>query len=253
MICKNCGATFPDNLPKCPYCSEFHYPGAQKEYMGKLNRMKEDLDDLHEEVPKMYSSELRSQAKHARKIALIIAGIFAALILLFAVIFLISNSAGERDAKAVLLFTKEAYPIADEFYNAGDFEGLLDFYHTSITENENADFYSWDHYPFLICYENYCIFMESAHKIGTKDFSAFDMQELFYCYISNRCYQKGYPLDEADQQIISSFEEEMESFINALHLNDEEYKEFNDFLNTKEYPSWDEIEDFSKKVYKRMY
>ena len=36
MICKNCGAHFDDNLPKCPYCGAFSYIGARKEYMEKL-------------------------------------------------------------------------------------------------------------------------------------------------------------------------------------------------------------------------
>lgn len=51
MICKNCGAHFDDLLPKCPYCGEFHYAGAQKEYMDHLEDMKDDLEDLSEAFP----------------------------------------------------------------------------------------------------------------------------------------------------------------------------------------------------------
>ena len=163
------------------------------------------------------------------------------------------NSVGSRDEKEVLLFTKEAYPIADDYYEAGDYEGLLDFYYASIEENENADFYNWEHYSFLMCYENLCIFRESADKLGSDDFSDFDMHELFYCYISNRYYQKGYPMIEADQLLAAEFEDEMEAVIDSLHLTEEEQKTFNDFLNANEYPSWEEIEDFSKNIYKRLY
>lgn len=253
MICKNCGGHFDDNLPKCPYCGAFHYAGARKEYMGKLEGIKEDLDDLHETVPEMYTTEFKKQAKHVRKIVLIIVGILSALALLFFASVFLLDSAGSRDEKEVLLFTKEAFPIADEYYGAGDYEGLLDFYYTSITENENADFYNWDHYPFLICYENLSIFRECAAKLGTEDFSDFDMQEIFYCYISSRYYQKGYPMDETDQQLVSSFEDEMETVIDSLGLTDEESKDFNNLLNSSEYPSWEDINDFSKKVYKRLY
>ena len=48
-------------------------------------------------------------------------------------------------------------------------------------------------------------------------------------------------------------EDEMESVIDSLHLTEDEQKTFNDFLNANEYPSWEEIEDFSKKIYKRLY
>ena len=140
-----------------------------------------------------------------------------------------------------------------EYYEAGDYDGLLRFYHTSMEENENADFYNWEHYSFLMCYENLCIFRESADKLDSDDFSDFDMHELFYCYISNRYYQKGYPMDEADQLLASGFEDEMESVIDSIHLTEDEQKTFNDFLNANEYPSWEEIEDFSKKIYKRLY
>ena len=60
-------------------------------------------------------------------------------------------------------------------------------------------------------------------------------------------------MDEADQLLAASFEDEMESVIDSLHLTEEEQKTFNDFLNANEYPSWEEIEDFSKNIYKRLY
>ena len=60
-------------------------------------------------------------------------------------------------------------------------------------------------------------------------------------------------MDEADQILASGFEDEMESVINSLHLTEDEQKTFNDFLNANEYPSWDDIRDFSKKIYKRLY
>ena len=58
---------------------------------------------------------------------------------------------------------------------------------------------------------------------------------------------------EADQLLAAEFEDEMESVIDSLHLTEEEQKTFNDFLNANEYPSWDDIKDFSKKIYKRLY
>ena len=163
------------------------------------------------------------------------------------------NIADSGNQKEVLLFTKEAYPIADEFYAAGDYDGLLHFYQTSITENEYADFYDWEHYPFLMCYENLTFFREASKKLGTDTSSPLDLQEVFYCYLSNRYYQKGYPMETADQEMVSAFEDEMEDFINQLQLTEKEQKDFNDLLNSSEYPSWEDVEAFSKQVYKRLY
>ena len=99
MICNNCGAHFDDNLPNCPYCSALHYPGARKEYMEKLEDIKENLDDLHKTIPEVYASELKSQTQKVKKIILIIAGIFASFALLFLVKILFFNIADSRNQK----------------------------------------------------------------------------------------------------------------------------------------------------------
>ncbi len=253
MICTNCGAHFDDQLPKCPYCGAFHYEGAKKEYMGKLEDLKEDLDELHETVPEMYTTELKNQGKRVRKILLIIAAIFAAFILLFMVSSFLLDSSFSRNEKEVLLFTKEAYPIMDAYYEAEDFDGMLSFYYDSIQNNENADFYSWEHYSFLMCYENMEIFRESAARLGSDTFDDYDMHELFYCYLSSRFYQKGYPMDEKDQMLAATMEDEMEGIIDTLHLTDKELTKLNNLLSSPEYPSWDDIEEFSKEIYERLY
>ena len=78
MICKNCGAHF---------------------------------EDLSEAVPKMYTKELKTQTGQLRKIFLIVGGLIAALALLFFLMFFLSESMYKKDAKAEILFTKEAFPV----------------------------------------------------------------------------------------------------------------------------------------------
>ena len=41
IICNSCGAEFEDTLPKCPYCGSLNYKGAEAEYLGKLEGMRE--------------------------------------------------------------------------------------------------------------------------------------------------------------------------------------------------------------------
>ena len=252
MICKNCGAQFQDSLPKCPYCETLHYAGARKEYMEKLEDMKDDLSELHEVVPELYNEQLRTQTENIKKTIFRVFIVLGILFLFFFISRFVFDSIGSHDQKQALLFSKEAYPIADEFYETGDYEGLLEFYQTSITENESADFYSWAHYPFLMCYENAIFFREAAKRLQTNEFDEFDVSEIFYCYISNRYYQKEYPMDETDQQLVSSYEAEMETVIDELQLTDKELEELNKLLNDTDYPSWDDIQNFSKKIYKRI-
>lgn len=253
MICKNCGAHFDDHLPECPYCGQFSYSGAEKEYMDRLKNLKEDLEDLNETVPEIYTGEFQKQVKHTRKMILIISVLVLGLILLAFAGRLLLDSLYRNDAKAELLFTKEAFPIADEYYTSGDYEGLLNFYQTSISENRNASFYSWKHYSFLMCYENYDFFKQCAALIGTEELSEYDMTELFYCYIANQYYLKNDSMDPADRQLVSSYADEMDEAIELLSLTEEEQKIFKNLVNGADYPSWDNISKFGKQVYKRIY
>ena len=50
IICSSCGAEFEDTLPKCPYCGSLNYKGAEAEYLGKLESMRQDMQQL-EQVP----------------------------------------------------------------------------------------------------------------------------------------------------------------------------------------------------------
>lgn len=252
MICKNCGAHFDDSLPKCPYCGEFSYAGAEKEYLNRLEDMKEDLEELHETVPEMYHQELKKQTGNLKKIFLIIAAVILVFVLLIFGGSMLMDSLYETDPKEQLLFAREAYPIADEYYEAKDYEGLLAFYQKSVEENSSASFYDWEHYSFLMCYENYRFFQSAAAGKEIKDLSEDDCIEILYCYIANRDYQKGYPMDAADQTLVSSYEDEMELFIDDMALSESVKRELNDLLNTPEIVPWKEIKSLGQKIYKEI-
>lgn len=248
MICKNCGAEFEDLLPKCPYCAELNEIGAQKEYMAKLDAMKDHLDALHTTIPKMYAEEFKKQTRHTRKLILGTAAVFA---LLFVILYRL-NSFSEEDSKEVLLFTKRAFPIADEYYETGDFEGLLDFYHTSTAENPNASFYHWKHFDFLLCYESYTSFMECAAEFAQGTFSDYELSEVIFHYGSAIYHSNNTLLSEADQQLIFALTEEMQSVLSTLPFTETEVLELQEAFRSDEFPSWDDIQALSKKIYKRI-
>ena len=64
IICSSCGAEFEDILPKCPYCGSLNYKGAEAEYLGKLESMRQDMQQL-EQVPE---KELKKKLKKKQKL-----------------------------------------------------------------------------------------------------------------------------------------------------------------------------------------
>lgn len=256
MYCKNCGAVCDENLPKCPYCGSFSYKGAEKEYLNKLNTMKEELSGLEEEVPKLYKEELKTQSARTARIFLILLASVILLVLLFLCIVRWNDRRYTVDVKAQLLFEQEAFPIADEYYEAGDYDGLLEFFTKTITENENADFSSWKHIHFLACYENYTDFKELTGLMGSASFSRYDMTSVFYDLIStnfNLIQPDLFPLDENDLALVSSYVQEMNETLRKLPLTDSETETLQKYISSKDVIPYEDIEKLARKIYKRLY
>ena len=43
--CETCGGEFDASLVRCPYCGTAYEPAAEEEYMGKLEKVREDLSE----------------------------------------------------------------------------------------------------------------------------------------------------------------------------------------------------------------
>lgn len=46
VICPNCGGEFKEQSVKCPYCGTMYYPGAEEDYLKKLEHVRTDMEDL---------------------------------------------------------------------------------------------------------------------------------------------------------------------------------------------------------------
>ena len=68
IICSSCGAEFDNDMAKCPYCGTMNYEGAEKEYLEKLEDVREDLDDLNEVPLEETKKEFKKQGRLIRKV-----------------------------------------------------------------------------------------------------------------------------------------------------------------------------------------
>ena len=83
IICPDCGAEFPDNRDRCPYCGNIYYPAAERAYMDHLNEIRDEVDDLSF-IP---GKETKREIKKTIKRLLIAMGI---IVLILAVVEIIS-------------------------------------------------------------------------------------------------------------------------------------------------------------------
>ncbi|MCR4897041.1 MAG: hypothetical protein K5891_09730 [Lachnospiraceae bacterium] len=86
IICKSCAAEFDANLVRCPYCGTAYAPAEEKEYMGKLEAVREDL---HQEIQK---GDRRIGKKMGRTVRNILIVIGVILLLVFGVLWITARS-----------------------------------------------------------------------------------------------------------------------------------------------------------------
>ena len=68
IICSSCGAEFEDTLPKCPYCGSLNYKGAEAEYLGKLESMRQDMQQLEQVPEKELKKKLKKKTVLPRRV-----------------------------------------------------------------------------------------------------------------------------------------------------------------------------------------
>jgi hypothetical protein len=82
IICKSCAAEFDADLVRCPFCGTAYAPGEEKEYMGKLDGIREDL---HQEIGRSDKHVGKGVGSTVRTIVIVI---IVLLMIVFGVLWL---------------------------------------------------------------------------------------------------------------------------------------------------------------------
>lgn len=243
IVCSSCGAEFEDTLPKCPYCGSLNYKGAEAEYLGKLEGMRQDMQQL-EQVPER---ELKEKLKKKQKFVVKIFIVVAVLAAFFAAImFSRGLYIEQRDAKADYLWEKENFPVLDRLYQEKDLEALMDFYEQAVEENRTID--RWEHsgifHRLMRCRDarEYLALEQSEETLNEYQQALllddyWTMRGLDYC---------GSALSDADKEYIRPYvEATLNSMEGRYSFTPEEEKKFTDTLrNNYGYPDYDDCKEY---------
>ena len=124
VICRSCGADYAADVPNCPYCGTMNLPAAEDAYMGRLDSLRGNLENLGD----LPGQKGRARMKTAYRRFLIIA-VIAALVL--AAGFAAHQARAREEAareKAEYLWQREFFPRLDACYDAGDYDALRTLY-----------------------------------------------------------------------------------------------------------------------------
>ena len=237
IICSSCGAEFEDTLPKCPYCGSLNYKGAEAEYLGKLEGMRQDMQ-----------KELKKKLKKKQKFVIKLLILLAALAAILAVIVFRVRYIEPRDARADYLWEKENFPVLDRLYQEQDFEGLTDFYEQAVIEDRVIN--RWEHsgiFTRLMSCQNareYLALEQSGETL--RDYQETQLLD-DYWILRGLEYSGG--MSEEDKEYIRPYvEATLNSLADRYTFTAEEEKKFEDSLrNNYGYPRYEDCEEYIKK------
>ena len=148
-VCPECGAAFPADEARCPYCGSLNPTGAEADYMHKLETLRENTDRLDDEAEQAVRENIGRNAKRTAAIVVAVIAIVAA----FALGMGMLEQKGEQDAldahHAREAFRQEHIEELDRLYEQGDDEALVEYALSLVNEPGFDAIYTWQHYDYL--------------------------------------------------------------------------------------------------------
>lgn len=247
IICPNCGAAIGESDPACPFCGYINISGAEEKFMKDMKKTEEELS----QIPQMQKVHLKNNISRNGKIILRTVLISVCILIVFLGIhFLIDaiyyGSDDEVDVKAEMLWEEENYPLLDEMYAAGDYEGIIEFMEKIYAENEkehtNHNIFNWEHIDFIRIYERWQTSKEIIEWMDQgNEIERYQAQNLLYdcMWFHYRQYEKFMILSEEEKVMVEEYRVWYEDvFYNRLKFTEEEA----DKLYQKAKDQYDSIE-----------
>ena len=165
VVCRSCAASFSADLPQCPYCGTMNLPAAEQAYMNKLEGIRGDLSELHEQTKRDMKTGFRKLQKR-----LIVIGVLIALLLGgLAVHDLVRQKQENLRDKEEIVWQLDNIPRLDRLYENGDYDELAVLYEEFLCAGHKV--YNYQHARFCECL---WLVLHAEDQIGR-----FDAGELF--------------------------------------------------------------------------
>jgi len=249
--CKNCGAEFDDNLSACPYCGEMNLRGSEKEYMDKLEEVRQDLDKLADDS----EEEVGRNIKNISRVIITSAIVFIVIALgIVALGYYLDNKSMETNGtpKERLAWQNQYYPVLDELYEKGDFDAIMEFRDEHYNDT-GYSYYEWAKYDILYAYEmGYLLENEYDHIDPNNEYDVSNAiyQVLSYQY---RLDNVRHTLSKRDLEMIEAYADICDSVIHdKLGMDDDELERVRQETDKGYGPKYSLINKYVKKNYKKQ-
>jgi len=253
MFCTNCGAEISENDTYCPYCGVMNYRAAEREYMDKLEDIREDTEKLGGETARQTRLGIRKAGSRALKILLIIAAFFVGF---FALGWILDHAFMRSDANSVreeAEFKETYFATLDEYYAAGDDKATADYMNEISREPGSYVMSLWEHYAYMIYYMDYAAIRDIPETELNDDFWKYSYADVLYSGI-RLIYQTDLTarkeMSSAEKEKVKEYAAEAEEiFAKYLSLNKSDLDEiYNASVEDDGYLYRSRIYDWAEKT-----
>lgn len=216
IICSNCGAEIPADAAVCPYCGAINEKGSEKQYMNKLEDIREDVEELSDDAAVSYKAEMK---KSTRIFIVTVSVIAAAVLLLFAFKYIRERMAigvqSDSDLKEQMAWERENFPKLDELYEKKDYKSIIKYLDDP---DHGTAFYDWKHAEFIHRYGSYSRCLDNFAAVSE---NRAEEQDIVY-YISDAVYfteDTDYSyLDKEEKSLVVSYQDEISKMLESVFL-----------------------------------
>ncbi|MFT3985729.1 MAG: hypothetical protein QM697_17655 [Lachnospiraceae bacterium] len=245
--CANCGANYSYQAAKCPYCGTVNEIGAEREYMGHLEDIRKDLEDIAEFPENAYKEEIKTTGHKIYKPVLWASIILAISILVF---WYINKQSSIVYSKEQLLWEQETYPKLDRWYEEGEYDKIQELFLNA----EEYSVYGWKHYNFIISYgqfESVLFYLEAIQNGGKlskadKEFASYDS----LCLIHEGTYRDSYKefTDEEKVLIEEYGESAKQLLIEGLGLDEQQIEDLYQAVSKNGYVDYNKCCEYIEEI-----
>ncbi len=254
MVCKFCGAEYPDNAKACNHCHS-----ENPLMMGK--RKAEVLRAFDEEARKMQQELPKKTVKKAHKILILV--LVGIVVLIFSIGAI---SIGVAKSKEKVEYELTQYHLAkmEELYQAGDIDGLMEYYNELDSRPSAyakfAQIYEVGYFNrrwVFERYENYLKHTENYHQTDSKeDYMRMRENYLYWVLECGRDSLKDIYVYANDRVILGNetllieWKEEMETFfLEDVGLSEEELLHLRTFVSNGDLE--EQLKELVQKIIER--
>ncbi len=258
ITCSNCGATFDEMEPKCPFCGYISYKGAEEKFMDDLEEIQDNLSSLSSISEQQYKKEMSKQ----KKIILCTMIFLLVIICIIGIIYFVSQKMERTyfekyDVKEEMIWERSIYPKLEALYKEELYDIIVECEHRLYSTENNHSFYNWKHYFFLGAYEKYKETIDAFYyKDMGLDISKHECENLvyncmWYHFDQFDLHTESYT-DEEYEQILQYKDVIEDIFYNRLKFTDEEANDLYQKCNENGYIGSKECYKYADKIYRRF-